>query len=199
MLQRLNTLTLIMVCVSLLLFGCGGNEKTSAAKQSLVNVSEPTKSTASAEAKEVSLSYIFHHVGEGRFRVACTTDLPDGFALTIGLSNQEIYAAEVMGLPANVGRDKLTDAQLKQIMDNVYGGSIKTTVKKGKCEVVFGGKNLKPGKYDLSISSSVIKSQPQEIRSMFGEKGEKLKGKHVVEGSGGRTVHLKERVVLKYK
>ncbi len=67
----------------------------------------------------------------------------------------------------------------------------------GKFEAVFSGKNLKPGKYELSVISSGMKTQPIKIREIYGAEGEKLKGKFVKKGSLGSSIWYDETVVLK--
>lgn len=160
---------------------------------------KPNKKVAvSTDAKDLSLSYAIENLGNGKYKVAGTTNLPDGFIVMVELSNQDIYCVEVLGLPPNTSGDKMTDAQIKQMLDNSYGGQGKTTVKDGKFEVTFGGEKLKPGRYDLSISSPMMKLQQEEIIKIFGEKGEKLKGEFVEDdGISGRSIRFKKRVVLK--
>lgn len=167
-------------------------------KVAVSSIKSDKKAPISAEAKELSLSYAVENLGNGKYKVACTTNLPDGFKVMVELSNQDIYCVEVLGLPPNTGGDKMTDTQIKNMLDNSYGGQDNTSVKDGKFEVTFGGENLKPGRYDLSISSPMMKLQPEEIKKIFGENGEKLKGQFVEDdGISGRSIRFKKRVVLK--
>lgn len=180
--MKLKSLIVFVFCVSLLLFGCSGGEK---------------KQDKSIDA-EVTLSYTIEKLSDGKYKVAGNTNLADDFILTVELSNQEIYATEVLKLPPNTGGDKMTDEQLKSVMENSYKGAGKTPVKNGKFEAVFSGKNLKPGKYELSIISSGMRHQPEKFAGIYGANGEKLKGKFVRKGTlGYNMVWFEETVVLK--
>ena len=167
-------------CLFLLLFGCAGAEKKQAGDT------------------EVSLTYTVEKLPDGNYKVIGTTNLADDILLTVELSNQEVYKTEVLKLSPNTVVDKMTNTQMESMLKNSYKGEKTKPVKNGTFEVVFSGKNLKPGKYELSIISPSIKSQPKKIMEIYGAEGEKLKGNFVKKSSlGSNTVWYEETVVLK--
>ena len=175
-----KTFMVFILCVSLLLFGCGGGDKKQAGDI------------------EVSLAHAVEKLPDGKFKVIGTTNLADDFLLTVALSNQEVYKTEVLRLPPHTGGERMTNKQIEDMLKNSYRVEKRKSVKNGKFEVVFSGKNLKPGKYELSISSSAMKNQPKKIIEIYGAEGEKLKGKFVKNGTlRSNMVWYEKTVVLK--
>lgn len=144
----------------------------------------------------VQLDYKIEKLGEHKYKVSGTTNLPDGIELMLTLSNQYRIQAE-MGIPADTPPEKMTDEQFKKLMDTGYRGSDKPAVVNGKFESTFTGDKLNPGEYELTFSTPMWKIlKNEDVKKKLGENGKYLDGKGVVSESSGKRISLYETVNL---
>jgi len=99
-------------------------------------------------------------LGTTRPVVSGETNLPDGSAIMVAVARQEMPFS----------------AQAKAV---VAGGRFKTE------PFSDNGKDLRPGRYDVTITMSMAGEQPATVQSVVGKHGEKLTGKLVKLGPFG--------------
>lgn len=120
------------------------------------------------EAFTVEIGHTITKVGDHKYQIDGTTNLPDNAELIIGLRSPE------------------------------YSGSSKQIVSDGQFSTVLSGENLNPGDYDLSISMSVAKFQKGAgVVERIGAKGENMQGEYVTTGitaSLGKSVSYQKVV-----
>jgi len=98
----------------------------------------------------VTMNHSITKVGDNKYQIVGTTNLPDNAELIISLSN-----------------------------DN-YRGSDKKIVAGGKFSATLSGQNLTPGEYDLSITMSIARNQKGVgVKERIGEFGENMQGEYV--------------------
>lgn len=133
------------------------------------------------EAIKVELTYRVEE-RDGSVKITVNTNLPDDTYLMISIGHKDNNLADTY--------------QMYQ--------SVKVSVKGGKAETDWlnnSGKWLKPGMYELSISTPMAEIQPENVRKEIGEKGQRLSGVHVdtSRGDGSRIVDLDELIEIKGK
>jgi len=141
----------------------------------------------------VYIDYVVEKLGNAKYQVSGTTNLPDGMQITVSLDSRSPVGA-ALGIPYDEGG--LTQGQFKELMANSYVGQSKLNVRDGKFATVFTGEKLKDGEYDLIISSASGNSQSNEVQSIIGDRGANLFGMGVIEDNQGKRIHLEERTYL---
>lgn len=171
---------------SSLFAGCGSDPKPE----------PPTQKQEQAENStiDVQINHKVESLGGGKYKVSCTTNLPDGMELDVTLTNQWNIRKQ-LGIGENADANKLSYDKAQKLNLMTFTAQDKVTVKDGKFEVTLGGDKLIPGDYDLEISSALTKLQKDEnVKKRLGEKGENLTGKNVTESMGSKTVHFSAKV-----
>lgn len=171
---------LAALMASSLFAGCGSDPKPEPPAQKQEQPKQAENSTI-----DVQINHKVEALGGGKYKVSCTTNLPDGMELMVTLSNQQSVRKQ-LGIGENEDTSKLSDDKFQKLNSMTFKAQDKVTVKDGKFEVTLGGEKLIPGDYDLEISSALTKLQKDEnVKKRLGEKGENLSGKYVSEGLGG--------------
>lgn len=114
---------------------------------------------------EVQMSHQVEKIGENKYKVSGTTNLPEGTQLMIKLSSDS------------------------------YRGSGKREVQNSAFEVVFSGEKLVPGEYSLSITMPLVKVQKNpSLTEKLGDNGEHLKGQYAVPANIGNNIIVRYEV-----
>lgn len=186
MLKKVSVLLFLMVISAVV--GCGSSDDKSSSPP-------PAQTTQKDASIDVQMNYAITNL-DGKYKVACETNLPDGMELMVTLDNSDAVATKY-GITAK--GEKLTDAEFKTLMENSYKGQGTPKVENGKFEVTFSGDNLLPGEYELSISSPLAKlQQDSSVKDQLGANGANLKGKYVADAPGGnKVIRLEEKVTLR--
>ena len=186
--KRIIATILTLFVLSLMLVSGCGNKKE--------QTSDPPKAAQKQETGllSVELNYQMEALGNGKYKISCTTNLPDNMEMMVSLSNQKSVRKQ-LGISEDLPADKLSDEQFKKLTSMSFTAQSKIKVKDGKFAATLGGEKLIPDEYDLSISSSAMKLQSDEtVKKKLGMRGENLTGKYVVDGTLGKTVKLSDKV-----
>lgn len=135
--------------------------------------------------EDISLSYNIAKLGSEHYKINIDSNLPDGFQLMIELTNQARLVKE-MNLTEEA--ENMTDKQVEIYTKALCRASARCSMKDGKAAIEL--KNMKPDDYIIYISSSVMRSQNDKIKKMFGINGELLHGKYVDDGEMGKNISL---------
>lgn len=110
-----------------------------------------------------ALSVRLERVSGGKVHVIGETNLPDGMKLMIALRGSR---------PDYFAQDKIA----------VSGGAFRSAGFSNR------GSALPPGKYEVSVTSSLPRLQPTSVQSVIGQNGENMSGPAVIEKKGKRMI-----------
>lgn len=118
-------------------------------------------------------------IKDGKCKIVVETNLPNDTELIIGLSSRRIVS-EQLGLPEKA--EECTAEQLVELVELSYDNSITAKVIDGIAESEWFAKedsSLDKSKYELSVSMSIVRLQPESVQKVLGVKGKNLVGKYV--------------------
>lgn len=194
--KTITFVTILMIALCYLTAGCTDDKKVEKN-----NVQKTEQKQVAKEDKigpiDVKIDYVVEKIDEGKYKVSGTTNLPDNTDVMIKLSNVQIVE-ESLGIDPEQP-ENMSDAQFKKVHEGSYQGGSNAKVRSGKFSIIFSGKNLSSGQYDLSLSVSSTAQTDEAVKKLIGDKGENLTGKLVktTSSTGNKLVGVSERITLK--
>jgi len=169
-----NSLSILSIIVVIfVLLSCKNlDNQPNNQNQSTVAKEQPTKPTNESFDKDVVLNFKIESNGTRKPKIVGETNLPDGTQLMFSIEGKSLK----------------------------YNGQDKSTVSNGRFEsstFSLNNGDLDEGQYNAEVSMPIAQVQPASVRSVIGEKGEKLKGSLVKKSDLGISVSVEKPFQLK--